>query len=438
VLEDEGRLRVTVGGWQWPRFSRGFRLPLFQDRLLRTAWPLVVNTASNGVLGVAFWVVAARAYEPSTVATNLAMISAMMTVSGICQLNLGPGLAVLVPRARERARRVILQAYGAATAFSVPALLVFFFLILPHLDKLSATVDTPYSMLLFAAAVVAFSLFALQDAALVSLRRGRWIPVENAVFGVLKLGLLLALASAIPSSGIFLSWLLPMVLIIPVVSGFVLTRRPPPTSAERRPTGRPESFRGLALDYVGYLFNLASTVFLPVVALELLNSEQASVFAVAWLTSSTLDLLSTNIGTALTVETTYGEDPGALRRTVLRRALPLVACASALGALAAPLILGLYGHRYSESGTLVLQLLLLASVPRALINFCVAEARAHRDIGFIVWLRGQNTTVTLVSASVLAPLWGARGMAIAWLLAQTLGAANAVRHAIKVRPLAHR
>ena len=194
--------------------------------------------------------------------------------------------------------------------------------------------------------------------------------------------------------------------------------------------------RELALDYLGYLLNLASTVFLPVVALELLGSRQASVFAVAWLTSSTLDLLATNVGTALTVETTYGEDPAALRRTVLRRAMPIVASASLLGALAAPLILRLYGDQYSESGTLVLQLLLLASVPRALVVFCVAEARAHRDMRFIVWLRGQNTTVTLGLAWVLAPLYGARGMALAWLLAQTWGAVTALWHALKVRPMA--
>jgi hypothetical protein len=397
---------------------------LARDPLTRTAWPLILNTGTNGLLGVAFWVVAARVYDQTTIATNTAVIAAMTTLSGVSQLNLGPGLGVLLPRAGSTARRVLLSVYAAVTGYSVVVLGIFCFVLLPHLDNLSSVLDSTPRVLLFATAVLAFNLFALQDAALVALRLGRLVPVENAAFGVAKVVLLVVLAAGLPALGIFVSWLLPMLLLVPLMSTVAVLRAARMRDRHDVAPHR-EPIRTLALDYGGYLLQVTSTFFLPVVALELLEPAAAAVFSVAWLTSSTLDLLATNVGTALTVETSYGEDPGALRRTTLHRALPLVAAISLVGALAAPLVMRVYGAEYSANGTQALQVLLLASVPRALVTFAVAEARAHRRMGAIVSLRAQNAVLVLSLCVLLAPGMGVDGMALAWLIAQLAGATSA-------------
>jgi hypothetical protein len=407
---------------------------LLQDQLFRTAWPLVINTVANGLLGIAFWMLAARLYDAESVATSIALVSAMMTLSGICQLNLGPGLNILVPRAGRAARRVIAKAYSAVTVFAFIVLAVFFTLVLPQLAELSDALSGPSMLLLFGAAVLAYNVFALQDAALVSLRWGRWIPVENAVFGVLKMALLVPFAAALPSNGIFTSWLVPMLLIVPVVSGIVLTRGSVADDASSAAPPVRATVGKLALDYVGYLCNLASVFVLPVIALEVLPPFEAAVFGVAWLTSSTVDLVSTNLGTALMVETTYGEDPAALRRSMFRRAIPAMAAVALVGLVSAPLVLRLFGPEYAEEGADVLRVLLLATVPRAIVNLAVAEARAHGSIPFVVRLRAQNSIVALGLAAVLAPTYGGVGMALAWLAAQLLGGATALRYLLRVRP----
>lgn len=413
-------------GLEQTRVRRPVRVAgrLARDPLTRTAWPLIVNTGANGLLGVAFWVVAARSYDQATIATNTALIAAMTTLSGVSQLNLGPGLGVLLPRAGSTARRVLLSVYGAVTGYSALVLAVFCLVLLPHLDNLSDVLDSTPRVLLFATAVLAFNLFALQDAALVALRLGRLVPVENAAFGAAKIVLLVVLAAGLPALGIFVSWLLPMLVLVPVMSA-VAVRRATRMRDRQGVVPHKEPVRTLAMDYGGYLLQVSSTFFLPVVALELLHPAAAAVFSVAWLTSSTLDLLATNVGTALTVETSYGEDPGALRRTTLRRALPLVAAISLVGALAAPLVMRVYGAEYSANGTHALQILLLASVPRALVTFAVAEARAHRRMGAIVSLRAQNAVLVLSLCLLLAPALGVVGMALAWLIAQLAGAASA-------------
>lgn len=407
--------------------------PVLHDRLVRTAWPLIVTTGLNAVLGVVYWVVAARLYDQATVAKNMAVIAAMTTLSGISQLNLGPSLGVLVPRAGKHGRRVVLQVYAVVTTYAVIALTVFVVVVLPHLTRLSQVLGSTSRILLFASAVLLFNVFALQDAALAALRWTKVIPLENALFGAVKIVLLFVLVGSLPRFGIFTSWFIPMLVIVPIVSSYIFLR---PADADRStlaPTTPRDSIPKLALDYVGYLFQVCSTFFLPVVALELLEPVSASVFAVAWLTSSTLDMLSTNVGTALTIETSYGMNPKALRRTIFRRAMPLVALVTAAGLLLAPLILRLYGSAYSAGGLHTLQILLLASLPRCLVTFAIAESRAHRNMATIVWLRAQNAALALGLSVLLAPRFGVEGMALAWLVAQLMGAATAI-YRVWLRP----
>jgi O-antigen/teichoic acid export membrane protein len=276
-------------------------------------------------------------------------------------------------------------------------------------------------------------VFALQDAALISLRKQKLIPYENATFGVMKLLLLFPLVSLLPDFGIYLSWIIPLAILVPVMS-VVIFRRRPGMNATVPAAAHPAPLSRLAWDYVGYLFLIGATFFLPVIALELLPALGAAVFSIAWLTSYTIDLLAINMGTALTVETAYGGDPRALRRTALRHGLLLISGIAILGALAAPLILSLYGPQYRSEGVLTLRLLMLAGIPRCLATFAIAEARAHHQIGFIVRLRAQDLVVALGLALVLTPRLGVSGMAIAWLCAQVLSGAVGLHRLLRWSP----
>ena len=69
----------------------------------------------------------------------------------------------------------------------------------------------------FVVSTAAWSVFSLQDSALTGLRASVWIPLENAVYGVVKLGLLVVVAQTSLSDGVFTSWTLPVVaLLVPV------------------------------------------------------------------------------------------------------------------------------------------------------------------------------------------------------------------------------
>ena len=406
---------------------------MIKDPLARTSLPLLINIGSNGVLGVAYWMVAARLYDTATVASNAAVLAAMTTLSGITQLNLSQTLPVFVPRARERARLIIAQVYGAVTVFALLVLAIFIFLVLPHLDALSQALSSPSHLLFFAVGLLTFNIFAMQDAALISLRKQKLVPFENATFGAAKLILLFPLLTLLPSFGIFASWIIPLAVLVPAVSVLIFRRKPPVVTSVAAAMPR-KSVSALGWDYLGYLFLVGSTFLLPVIGLELLPALGAAVFAIAWQTSATIDLLASNVGTALTVETSYGGDPRSLRRTALRHGVLLVSAVAVAGALAAPWILSLYGPQYRAEGVLTLTVLLLAGIPRCLATFAIAEARAHGQIGFMVRLRAQNFIVAIGLALLLAPEFGVSGMAFAWLGAQVLSGAVALRRLVKWSP----
>lgn len=414
-----GRLRGQVGRMR-------------NDPLTRTAWPLLINIGTNGVLGVLYWLVAARLFDPATVATNSAVLAAMTTLSGITQLNLGQTLMVYVPRAREHARMVIARVYAAVTVFGVLTLVVFALAVLPHLSSLSTVLGSKWHLAAFSIGVLGYNLFALQDAGLISLRKQKLVPIENASYGAAKLLLLVPLVVLLPDFGIYASTIIPLAVIIPVISWVIFHRQPElPTDAPPRVR---EPLTKLATDYVGYLFLICSTFLLPVVALELLPATHAAVFAIAWQTSSTVDLLASNLGTALTVETSYGRDPVALRRTILRQGVLLITGVAVVGALLAPFVLSLYGAHYRSEGVFTLRVLLLAGIPRCLGTFAMAEARAHRAVGFLVRLRAQNAVVAIGLSILLAPRLGLNGMAIAWLVAQLLSGGVALRRLLVWKP----
>ena len=58
---------------------------------------------------------------------------------------------------------------------------------------------------------MAWAIFTLQDGVLIGMRSAPWVAIENGIFGVAKIALLLAFAVALPHLGIYISWMLPVV-----------------------------------------------------------------------------------------------------------------------------------------------------------------------------------------------------------------------------------
>jgi O-antigen/teichoic acid export membrane protein len=393
--------------------------------LVRNGYALAANSLITSAIGVGFWVVAARRYSAETVGLNSAIISAMIFLSNLSQLNLANALNRFVPRAGIRTKRIVMGSYALAALLSAGAGAAFVIGINTWSPALAELRTRPLLGVAFVLAVAAWSLFVLEDAVLVGLRRAVWVPVTNFVFAVAKIGLLMMLAASVTGMGIFASWVLPLAFII-LPTNLLIFRRLLPRHLETN--GRdPERLssrrivRFVAGDYGASLLWTAAIQLMPIIVLERVGGAASAYYYLSWTITYSLYLLSRNMGESLTTE-------GALNQELLdiqtRRALrytgQFLIPIAALVALSAPLLLRLFGGDYAtEAGTL-LRLLALSAVPNIVTSLFVSVARVKQQVGAIVATYAALCGMVLgLSLVLLGPL-GIVAIGIAWLTAQIL------------------
>jgi O-antigen/teichoic acid export membrane protein len=393
--------------------------------LFRTAHLLMLNTVLTGALGFAFWILAARLYSPERVGVNSALIAVLMTVSTLCQVNLGSVFVRFLPESTRPARLIVLG-YAVAGGFSL-VVATCVALIAPHFAKdLSVLGSNRLIGVIWVVSVALWCVFALQDGALTGLRSARWIPVENSSFGILKIVALVILAAFGAAQGMLLAWVLPMaILVIPV--NLIIFRRAIPAHTPAHTEGIVNRFgRRRLIRYLG-MTSVASSIdqgmlaALPILVVAILGATQNAYFYIAFTIVTTLELLADNIVTALTVEGTFATHRlQELTGAVARRFVVLLLPATLVLIAAAPLALLFFGRTYADHGTTVLRLLALASIFRGAIWLYMAVCRIQGRALSLLAVSVATSVGTLVFTSVFAHLWGLNGVGIGWLTSNVL------------------
>jgi O-antigen/teichoic acid export membrane protein len=403
------------------RVSAVLRVPLY-----RNGYALIVNSALTAIAGFAFWILAARRYSTHDVGAGSAMISAMLFASGLSQLNLLGFLSRFLPVAGSRTKSLILRCYGITGALT--AVVATGFMIIERTTSRPVFPVSTGFAIYFVVATVAWTIFSLQDGVMTGLRNASWVPLENLVFGVGKIALIVLFAGTLGAAGLFMGWTLAMIVMIPPVNYLifrVLVKRyaESPPSAPHNYSAR-DLFRFASGDYVGSLCAQASTVLLPFLVVRWAGPKQGGYFAIVWVTATSIDMVAFNFATSLTVE-------GAIERAQLRRILGgvmrhwlvIIVPAVALMIAAAPLVLSVFGQGYATQGTALLRVCVLACVPRGVNAIAVGVARIERNVRRIVAIQCSTAAIVLPLGFVLVHDFGLIGIGIAWLTAQVAVAA---------------
>jgi O-antigen/teichoic acid export membrane protein len=411
---------------------RWLRTPLY-----RNAFALLVNSGVTSLIGVAYWTLAARITTPEVVGRNAALISAMVALASLSHLGLEGALAGLLPRAGAATGALVRRAYAIAAVLAVASATTFV-VVAARVSEQLRDLHRPVVAALFVAAVLVWSLFALQDSVLTGLRRAIWIPLENILYSAVKLVLVLALAGGLAGYGILVSWIVPAALaLVPVTLAVFKAFIPAHLRAHGSELGRGTgSFsRFVVGDGLGMLLAQVHTALLPLLVMEQAGAEAAGRFYIAWMLTQSLDLVAVNVGMSLTVEGAHHqEELAAMFRRILLRTLVLVGLIVALGALAAPLVLALFGSGYADASSGPMRLLLLSSLFRAVITLAICAARAEWRPSRVIALQASLTVIVLPLAWQLTQARGAAGAALAWMIGQAAVAALAVflvRHLLR-------
>ncbi|MFJ7076727.1 lipopolysaccharide biosynthesis protein [Streptomyces sp. NPDC098781] len=408
------------------RSGRRLRLPGMGrsaggSQLFRNAYALMINTGVSAVLGLGFWLAAARYYSESAVGQGSAAIAAMKFLAGLTAVTLTGALARFIPVAGRRSGRLIFRTYAGSCVIVALAAGVFL-LTLDLWGPSYRFLGGPAGGLFFIVAVIAWNLLTLQDGVLTGLRSAVWVPVGNTVFSAVKLGLLVAFAVAIPTAGVFVSWVAAIaVSVLPL--GWLVFRRLVPrhvkaTEDHATPPSLKEIGRFLAGDYTGSLFSLAVVYLIPVIVAAQVSAEDNAYFYITATIGGTVNLLAINMGASLTVEGSH--DPRRLAantRAALKRMARIMLPVSAILFFGAPWILGVFGAGYAEAATPLLRWFALGALLRVVMETYFAVLRAQSRTAGLAWLQGLLCALVLGLTLLLLPRMGLTGAGVAEIAA---------------------
>ncbi|MFZ3593639.1 lipopolysaccharide biosynthesis protein [Streptomyces sp. BH104] len=395
-----------------------------RSQLFRNAYALMLNTGISGVLGVGFWLAAAHYYTADAVGQGSAAIAAMKFLAGLTAVTLTGALARFIPIAGRATGRLIFRTYAGSSAAVAFAALVF----LLTLDVWGPSYRFLHGTLHglgFIAAVIAWSLLTLQDGVLTGLRSALWVPVGNTVFSLVKLGLLVAFATALATTGVFVSWVVAIAFsVIPL--GLLVFRRLVPrhieaTDGKTEPPSLREMGRFLAGDYTGSLFSLAVVYLIPVIIASQVSSADNAYFYIATTIGGTINLLAINMGASLTVEGSH--DPAQLAantRAALRRMARIMLPICALLFLLAPYVLRVFGQDYSDAATPLLRWFAVGAALRVVMETYFAVLRAQSRTAGLAWLQGLLCLLVLGLTLLLLPRMGLTGAGVAEISSLTV------------------
>jgi O-antigen/teichoic acid export membrane protein len=402
--------------------------------VLRNGHFLTMSSVATAAIGLFYWSLTAHRYNTTVVGRSSAVISAMMLIGGVAQLNLITALARFVPVAGVRTRRLVVTSYAVAAALAA-ALAIGFVAVAPTLSSQFRFIAAqPLMAVGVVVSSAAWAVFVLQDSVLTGLRRAALVAVENAVFSVIKVVAVVVLATVLLVDGILVSWWIGLAVSVTGTNLYLFRRALRRHGRESETGVGTLSLRTVARfagpDYVGGLGWLAVTSATPLLVLASVGATETAYFAIAWQFAIALFALSGNMGASLMVETATDQTDLAHRswRVVRHSLLPLGA-AVALIEVGAPSILRVFGPAYAGHTAGLLRLLALAAIPNLMTETAVYGLRAQGRTAAGAGILTAMSVTALGLTALLLPSLGIVGVGVACLVAEV-----ATALALLIRP----
>lgn len=427
--------RAGTSGGQQPLVEYVSRqLAAMRERLLaipvvKSGLSLMTGTIITAALGLVFWIVAAQLYDSAAFGVGTTTVYTMMTLAEVACIGLRTGLVRYTPKAGGATIQVIVWGYALAFAASAVTAAVFLVGLGVWAPELGELRDTALMFGFFVISTAFWAIFMLQDSVLVGLRKAPWVPVENGLFGVLKIILLFPLAAWSPTLGIFWAWTLP---VFPIV--FVINFLIRPVAGERirlapKVASVRSSFQTLLREMINFslaewvasISRLAAFGIVPLMVLAAAGRIEAGYFQASWLIAFTIFQLSSNAAYALLAESSY-EGTSLQRNSVQAGLLSLALSAPgiAIGIVGAPVLLLIYGSEYADNSSGVLRILLIAALPNIVHQIYIGRLRSRGKMVAVILLETALSVLVITLSAILLPRMGIIGVGYAWLIGLVL------------------
>jgi hypothetical protein len=396
---------------------------------------LIVNVITGGVTGFVFWIVVARAVEPDVVAEATAMVTTMLSIVTLSQTSLAVNVPVLIAAAR-RPRRLAAFAYGGAAAMTACGALLYV-IVAPRLASGLEYLRDPRLFVVFVLGCLIWSPFALQDAVMTGLRRGRFVLLENSLWGMVRLGaavILPAIGVQLGIGWIVAAWIVPAAVLVLFVSYLLFVR---PSSPLAGPLGDHQFDKRELISFLG-VEQLASVtgglvaLAVPAYALTALGATPAAPFLAAYSFIVVAEAAMGSFSSAFAVELRRNERSS--RNLITMTCLLLGAFSFGTILLAqffADDFMSLFGSEYRGPGGAVLAILVLGLPARCVWMLSSAANRIRGD-GWKNFAQTVGYSATLFAGFALIPSPTVRSLAVCLVVARYVAAGISIRNLLSL------
>ncbi len=389
--------------------------------MLFNAGSIVGTTAVTGVLGFAYWWLAARLFPPAAVGLASAEVSAMMLLGTFSVVGLGTLLIGELPRQAGKAVPLISAALLLVGGIGIGSGIIFA-LVAPLLSANFQGLRVNIAgILLFAVGVGLTAATIVLDRSFIGLLRGGLQFGRNALFAAAKLVLLLLAGLWLLRAGemIYATWAAGNVFSLLLLAALVALKRARWRRAFK-PDWRLLRRQGLpALQH--HLLDMivqAPTTAMPVLVTILLSATTNAWFYIAWMISGLVFIASFALTTVLYA--VNSERPSELTHKIrVTLGLALLTCilSNVLLQCASGQILDLFGRIYAEQATWSLRILALAAFPMIIKHHYIAVSRISRRMARAALPVALGSLLELGIAALGGRLDGLVGLSLGWLIA---------------------
>ncbi|MGH3637863.1 MAG: lipopolysaccharide biosynthesis protein [Mycobacterium sp.] len=382
---------------------------------------LVASNLATGVLGLAFWALAARLVPPREVGIAAAVITSAVMVSTLSIVGIDTLYERFLPVSGNRAKSLLNQGFFlVAVLAGLAGVAVVVFAPGEHLFQ------SGWAMAGYPLVVMVLAVFTLQDKACAGLGVARWAAVKNLGHAAVKLVALFLLGLAHLAGSIVLAWTVTAAVLASGTliglhrragshSRFRLTPRLPPPRQVWSYFG---SSSGIAA-----LWTIGPLV-VPFILIAKVGPEANAYFAVAWAMISALYLMMHLVMSPYVAETAAHPDHVLALSYRMVGTQCLVAVLASSGLLVfGPLMLGLAGEQYRTHGQSLLHLAAAFLPLAAVVSIYEGFARTTRKMRLVLAVQALSTTVIVVGSLLFAPTLGVQGVGWSYLIAESLSAA---------------
>lgn len=391
--------------------------------LYNNAFYLVLNHATNSLLGFIFWNIMTKYFSPEQVGIGSTLIAASGLITILANLGLGISLIRFIPEVEEKAGCLINSTFTLGGLATVIGTLIYLASIKYLSPELGFIGENLWLIILFLIFTVSTTLNILTDSSLIAGRSAIYVFKRNIFISFFKLPLPVFVFASLNGFGIFagsglailigniLSWL----LFLPKVYSHYTPRLFLWKKIIRDML--PYSFA----NYIYNLFNLAPQYVYPLMVLNLYGPDESAYLWIAWMMSMVLAIIPSGVAQALFAEGVHNQCMvGNNGRRALALSIMLSVPAVGLMFLIGEWFLHFFGPGYAEHGTLVARYLVLAIIPQCINSLYITINQIRKRIYFII---GQTGAIAIIALGLGWWLLGKIGL-------PGVGAAYALAHLI--------